>query len=191
MPTNDNDCKHTPSNIHGWDEAEIIAAAAVSVSCDVARSGPFMMGRHLCESPIESTLFTALYAMGTLTGDLVCQGATPSEYLQHEAKSCFTTHFSPQVVVGNYRVDFLFAIPMLRNRVTLLAVECDGHDFHEKTKEQAARDKARDRDLTELGIRVIRFTGSEIWRDPVRCAADVMRIARTMQIAGWQSEAAV
>ena len=47
----------------------------------------------------------------------------------------------------------------------LIAVECDGHEFHEKTKQQAARDKARDRD---------RFTGSEIWKDPGACADEVL-----------------
>lgn len=45
-----------------------------------------------------------------------------------------------------------------------LAVECDGHDFHEKTKEQARRDKSRDRILISHGIHTIRFTGSEIFR---------------------------
>lgn len=190
MSTNDNGCKHPPSNINGWNDAKLIAAAAVSVSEDVAASGFFMMGRGLCESPIESTLFAALYGMGILAGELVCDAAVPSGYLEAQAAGSFVIHFSPQVEVGDYRVDFLFAVPTLRHGVALLAVECDGHDFHEKTKEQAARDKSRDRDLTELGVRVLRFTGAEIWRDPLRCAGDVMRIARTMQVAGRQCEAA-
>ena len=50
-----------------------------------------------------------------------------------------------------------------------IGVECDGHDFHEKTKEQAARDKKRDRDLQALGYRVLRFSGSEIYRDVNAC----------------------
>lgn len=51
-----------------------------------------------------------------------------------------------------------------------LAVELDGHEWHERTKEQAERDKSRDRALLEAGIPVMRFTGSEINRDPHDCA---------------------
>jgi hypothetical protein len=58
-----------------------------------------------------------------------------------------------------------------------LAIEVDGHDFHEKTKEQAARDKARDRKLTAHGYHIIRFTGSEVYADPIACWAEVMHIA--------------
>jgi hypothetical protein len=56
-------------------------------------------------------------------------------------------------------------------------VELDGHDFHEKTKEQARRDKARDRELSSLGWRVLRFTGSEVFADAGKCmreAGDAM-----------------
>lgn len=66
------------------------------------------------------------------------------------------------------------------------AVELDGHDFHERTKEQAARDKSRDRDLTLLGWRVLRFTGSDVWRDP---AAVVAQMVSAMQ-SSWEADAA-
>jgi very-short-patch-repair endonuclease len=54
-----------------------------------------------------------------------------------------------------------------------LVVECDGHDFHERTKEQAAKDRSRDRSLSGQGYDVFRFTGSELWRDPWGCADQV------------------
>lgn len=50
------------------------------------------------------------------------------------------------------------------------------HEFHEKTREQARRDRARERALQATGIVVIRFTGSEIWRNPSKCAEEVIRI---------------
>lgn len=86
----------------------------------------------------------------------------------------------PQFELGNYRVDFLLEIeePDLRSlRLTgeqradfaTLIIECDGHDFHEKTKEQAQRDKERDRMLQSMGHHVFRFTGAEIWRDSCQC----------------------
>lgn len=54
------------------------------------------------------------------------------------------------------------------------AVELDGHDFHEKTKEQAARDHSRDRLLTLEQWVPLRFTGSEVFSDPSGCLAEVM-----------------
>jgi hypothetical protein len=55
-----------------------------------------------------------------------------------------------------------------------LVVECDGHDFHERTKEQAARDRSRDREGQLAGFTVFRFTGSELWRDAWGCAGKVI-----------------
>ena len=48
-----------------------------------------------------------------------------------------------------------------------MAIECDGHDFHEKTKEQAQRDKEKDRILQANGWLIARFTGSEIYKKDV------------------------
>lgn len=59
-----------------------------------------------------------------------------------------------------------------------LVVECDGHDFHERTKEQAAKDRNRDREAQLGGLPVFRFTGSEIWRDPWGCAEKVIQWAQ-------------
>jgi very-short-patch-repair endonuclease len=84
----------------------------------------------------------------------------------------------PQAKIGDYRVDFLiYAADMSRrpDRVwRRLIIECDGHDFHERTKEQSTRDKSRDRDLIMRGYEVFRFTGSELWRDPLGCADQVV-----------------
>lgn len=55
---------------------------------------------------------------------------------------------------------------------TALAIELDGHDFHERTKEQAARDKSRDRLLQFHGWKAVRFTGSEIFRGAAACVAE-------------------
>ena len=76
--------------------------------------------------------------------------------------------FMPQVKVSSYRVDFLVFIRH-KGGTRRLAIECDGHVFHEKTKEQAQRDKKRDRDLLLAGVQTIRFTGSELFKDPAGC----------------------
>lgn len=49
----------------------------------------------------------------------------------------------------------------------------DGHEFHEKTKQQAQYDKKRDRKLTKLGYKILRFTGSEIYNDVRKCIMEV------------------
>lgn len=82
---------------------------------------------------------------------------------------------APQVACGRYRIDF-GGIARGAISKTRVAIECDRHDFHEKTKAQAAHDKARDRALTAEGIRVVRFTGSEIWRAPDACVASLLGI---------------
>ena len=80
----------------------------------------------------------------------------------------------PQYQIGRYRADFaLFAKFYNGPVVHKLVIECDGHDFHEKTKIQAQRDKKRDRDLTAAGYQVFRFTGSEIFRDAPGCAKEI------------------
>ena len=64
---------------------------------------------------------------------------------------------------GNIRGKFPFFI----------AIECDGHDYHEKTKEQAQKDKSKDRALKKKGLPIVRFTGSEITANPDKCAQDI------------------
>jgi len=57
------------------------------------------------------------------------------------------------------------------------AIECDGFDYHERTKQQAAYDRSRDRELLIAGVPTLRFTGSEIHADAHRCAMDVIALA--------------
>jgi very-short-patch-repair endonuclease len=71
-----------------------------------------------------------------------------------------------------YRADLL--IKRAHGEGPEIIIECDGHNFHEKTKEQAQKDKERDRNLQLEGYQVIRFTGSEIFNSPAKCAAEAV-----------------
>ena len=51
-----------------------------------------------------------------------------------------------------------------------LIVECDGHEFHEKTKDQVEKRNKRDYNLKMQGFDILHFSGSEIYKDPVGCA---------------------
>lgn len=91
-----------------------------------------------------------------------------------------TVAIRPQQRVGNYRADFVVAYAFHGAEIDI-AVECDGHDFHERTKAQAARDKRRDRFMTAQGYRLLRFTGAEIHASATRCAADVIGMVMAFQ----------
>jgi very-short-patch-repair endonuclease len=129
-----------------------------------------------CESPIERVFLCALEA--EMPDDIaIFDDERPHTFDYIE---CFTNDHGtnyigaiyPQCWVGEYRVDFYFeAFDKATHKTWFSAViECDGHDFHEKTKEQARRDKRRDRWFQTRGIAVYRFAGSEIWSAPKACA---------------------
>jgi len=121
----------------------------------------------MCESPIEQLLGVWLTHL--------------AEKIQFADDGCFVLNPQEEIKTpgGRFRVDFLVAAKVHSQYVSV-AVECDGHDFHEKTKVQAARDKRRDRSLKLAGIDVIHFTGSEIWANPRECAKEVLQQLRAM-----------
>lgn len=133
-----------------------------------------------CESPIERLFAFAVWSRGVWTGraDMCCPYQELNWVADGAAKigGLFKIHCAPQVDVGPYRVDFLFARGRYKEPVSLIAAECDGHDFHEKTKDQVSRDKARDRELMARGIRVFRFSGSDIWRDAGGCVDQILSV---------------
>lgn len=100
------------------------------------------------------------------------QGMTPIERRMYFAMAYSGLWVQPQYPVEDYVADFL-----VRGRtahgVDHIIVECDGHQFHEKTPEQAQHDKRRDRYMQSLGFIVMRFTGREIVRNPWLCAQEV------------------
>lgn len=111
-------------------------------------------------------------------------------YIQNTTRENFSVNVVPQYRFGEYHpdsgrrfvLDFMIGIDLgckakEYNEYGLkFCIECDGHNFHEKTKEQVARDKERDRVLTHYNYTVIRFSGSEIYNDPWYCADVVAEI---------------
>lgn len=59
-----------------------------------------------------------------------------------------------------------------------VAIELDGHEFHEKTPEQVREDKRRERAIIRAGVPnglvVLRFSGSEIVRDCAACVREII-----------------
>jgi len=83
-------------------------------------------------------------------------------------------HLYPQHAVGQYRLDF--AIP---NK--MIAIELDGHEYH-KTKYQRTHDAQRDRWLYGQGWHVLRFTGTEIYKNLDRCIDEICKLANVERL---------
>lgn len=93
---------------------------------------------------------------------------------------------SPQreVVVGGqrYRVDFLLepvdgGITSVPEWVPI-ALEVDGHAFHERTPAQVAHRDSRDRALQAAGWRVFHYSFGEFTAAPADCMSEVVVFAR-------------
>lgn len=85
-----------------------------------------------------------------------------------------------QVKIESYRIDLV-----LKYGSGLLFIECDGHDWHERTKQQAAYDRERDRLFLAQGVVTARFTGSEIVNYPEKCCRELFAIAATSDRIGY------
>lgn len=110
----------------------------------------------------------------------------PCIWLQDDQQHTRAIYLYRSVSILTYRVDFLLELGVRR-----LAVECDGHEWHDRTKQQAAYDRARDRELLHIGIPTVRFTGSEIHHSASRCAREVYQCllslpdSRDLVRSGW------
>lgn len=142
-----------------------------------------------CESEIEKMLMAAFYNVcePQVANDFRLMWAYGLDFRQAADLAITDLRFLdacqngsvaivPQLKVEPYRLDFALIGAALRaSSLALIAVECDGHDYHERTKAQAARDRQRDRFLMAAGWSVLRFTGSEIYADPENCGAELVR----------------
>jgi very-short-patch-repair endonuclease len=165
----------------------IVEYAARRAAENMASDCSFVLSNDVtdCESPIERVLLLALYAEFSIQGmiviippgDLLARSLTEGGdgFKKPDPEDWHGAEIACQVPIGDgrFRVDLIVQVGDL-----WIAVECDGHAFHERTKEQAGRDKSRDRALQTAGLRVFRFTGSEIWRDPIKCARDIVIAVR-------------
>lgn len=121
-----------------------------------------------CESPIE-----ALFGAALLMAVRVYWRGVALVHFMPPIKPSGGLIVFPQYNWRNYRIDWVLRSAI---RDIDIFVECDGHDFHERTKEQAERDRSRDREVTEAHIPLLRFTGREIYRNAGACAIQAYRV---------------
>ena len=93
---------------------------------------------------------------------------------------------------GKYRLDFLFEFiqeayllnsgigwddVVMQVDTPKLGIEIDGYIWHERTKEQVQYHKERERFLVSNGWKLLRFTGSEVYKNPGKCVDEILEIA--------------
>lgn len=153
------------------------------------------MAFQSCESPIEVHMLAALIAVACRMEISVAICNTLNDHVLQSPGSVSNGRLAihPQYKLESYRCDFLVSysddVPDCSQRSTTpegieipgvevierqVIIECDGHEFHERTKEQAKHDKKRDRTIQTNGFHVFRYTGSEIWNDAATCAKEVI-----------------
>jgi very-short-patch-repair endonuclease len=121
------------------------------------------------ESPIEAMLLEAFFASGfferfEVPSDVVV-GSGPFGLLLQQV--------TVPSIDKRYRLDFAIIDAA---ESLYLAVEVDGHQWHEATPHQVQSDKSRDRKLTAAGWQVLRFTGSEVYRNAAACVREVREL---------------
>lgn len=118
------------------------------------------------KSPIEQMFYAAFKAV-CITNHIDFLGLCDNQK--------YGIDIHPQYKIGKYFADFV-VVGITRKNLSgeRVVVECDGHKFHDIDKKQRSYEKARDRFLQKQGYKIFHYTGSDINRDPVKCAAEVI-----------------
>lgn len=131
-----------------------IDAAIDSLSEEMTEARRFWTNPPPFESPLEEAFFFCWHVVDR------CGGSDAGR-----------TRLRWQVPVDGYRLDFQVVsdVPGFPQ----IAIELDGHEFHERTKEQVALRNSRDRALTARGWKVFHISGSEFYADPHGVTSDI------------------
>jgi very-short-patch-repair endonuclease len=123
----------------------------------------------LCESAIERRILPWLIYEDYGHGHQVAR-----TYNYKTAQAPFRTPvlIVPQFAILRFRVDFMVIVKDDAGRCSMIAVECDGFDFHE-----VQRDQQRDGHLAMLGVKTVRASGESITADPRSVSGRVAEIA--------------
>ena len=126
------------------------------------------------ESPLEASLLRAFFDAGFRP-----LAALSEIVVARSAHGLLLQQLPVSTPAARYRLDFALMHP---GNGVFLAIEVDGREFHDRTTEQGRRDRQRDRALTAAGWTVVRFSGSEIFRDAARCVREVLSLASSGRV---------
>jgi len=134
----------------------------------------------IIESPVEQLFYIEWLYRKFCDRDLLLE-LEP----QHQDKS-----------TGKYRLDFLFEFiqeayllsaefnwtdTVMQTDAPKVGIEIDSYIWHERTKKQVQYHKERERFLIANGWKLLRFTGSEVYKNPSKCIDEILEIANPIQ----------
>lgn len=148
-----------------------------------ARIDAFKACFALCESPLEQHfLLTWIQIFGANAEyEMDDSPYVANEWEIEQGRLTFILYPQRSAFAEDkhYRLDFFLGVYLqTTGHFIECDVEIDGHDFHERTKEQARRDRARDRALTRRGYKVIRFTGQEVYSNVIAVIGEIQETVR-------------
>lgn len=123
-----------------------------------------------CESPIELIMITSIEI-----------------YKKEKDKYIY---YEPQYEINinekKYVADFVIYGDSLVNpglsEDFKLIIECDGFYYHHCNKKQVEYDNKREYDLKMEGYNILRFTGSEIYNEPLECAKKIFNYIEKFKV---------
>src|SRR5262249_48644050 len=95
------------------------------------------------------------------------------------------------LIEGVGLVDLAVFVPLLNRHRPLVVVETDGHEFHERTPEQASKDRKRVRMLQNLNIAVLPFTGTDVVRGSEEIARETVDFIVADMRRRWRTRGVV
>jgi len=153
------------------DKATIIEQAhktdKLCADCKLKMTHDCVTCLFVMQSPLERKLFLELRK-----ANIYFQPQYPLNWFGQQISIEGRSYNDP---INNFKevltvVDFFIEKSSIR-----LCVYTDGHTFHERTEEQALRDRNIDRKLQELGFHVLRYTGKEVNDDTQKIINDIIK----------------
>ncbi len=133
-------------------------------------------------TPIESLVATAIATESPIEALFSTWFLAARDHLVAAGMHRFALTLRAQPWVGPYRLDFSLQPQDAATAARLEAaslelragVELDGHPFHERTRDQVTRRNRRDRQLLDMGWRVLHFSGSELHPNPMFAVVEAL-----------------
>lgn len=162
-----------PNDFTGIEDGLRPLSSALSEAVDAAAHS-FTIA-PLCESPIESLLGGRLaYALHKAATRHRLQFQVCEQQKQREIDAPERLLLLiPQFKWKWWRFDF--ALKYSHHSKPFLFVECDGKEFH-STPEQLENDRRKNEEAARINVRLVRFTGADIFRDSDACVAWLIKV---------------
>jgi very-short-patch-repair endonuclease len=124
-------------------------------------------------SPIEQVMYSALIT------ERVLRDIGEAEPIEINGEwHIHGLSITPQMQIGVYRVDFLVEFSRYYGDGTKIfrrvIIECDSQEFHDRTQQDRAYEKKRDRFLQKKDYKVFRYTGSEILKSSLSVSSEIL-----------------